>query len=51
MSTSSNASPPPNQKPRRSMAVRKAAAQVAITASKLTGRPVDERVKKIAEAQ
>jgi hypothetical protein len=29
--------------------VRQAAAEVAITASKLTGRPVDDRVKRIAE--
>jgi len=34
----------------RSMSVRKAAAQAAVTASKKTGRPVDERVKKIADA-
>ncbi len=33
----------------RSLAVRKAAARVAVAASEKTGRPVDPRVKKLAE--
>ncbi|MET8317544.1 hypothetical protein ABZU78_25730 [Rhodococcus erythropolis] len=41
----------PKKKPViRSLAVRKAAAQAAVTASKKTGRPVDARVKKLAES-
>jgi hypothetical protein len=42
---------PRRPKAGRSMTVRKAAAQAAVTASKKTGRPVDERVKKIADAR
>jgi hypothetical protein len=34
---------------KRSLAVRKAAAQAAVAASKKTGRPVDPRVAKLAE--
>jgi hypothetical protein len=34
----------------RRFAVRKAAAQAAVAASKKTGRPVDPRVKEIAES-
>jgi hypothetical protein len=34
---------------RRSLAVRVAAAQAAVEASKKTGRPVDPRVKELAE--
>lgn len=37
-------------KGRRSRRVRQAAAQVAVTASKKSGRPVDERVRRIAES-
>jgi hypothetical protein len=33
----------------RSLAVRKAAAEAAVAASEKTGRPVDARVKKLAE--
>lgn len=36
--------------PTRSPAVLKAAAQAAVTASKKTGRPVDPRVKALAES-
>ena len=35
----------------RSLAVRKAAAKVAVAASEKTGRPVDPRVKKLAESR
>jgi hypothetical protein len=35
----------------RSLAVRKAAAKAAVAASKKTGRPVDARVKKLAESR
>lgn len=35
----------------RSLAVRKAAARVAVAASEKTGRPVDPRVKKLADSQ
>lgn len=35
----------------RSLAVRKAAARAAVNASKKTGRPVDERVRKLAEGR
>jgi len=35
----------------RSFALRKAAAEVAVAASKKTGRPVDPRVKKLAESR
>lgn len=35
----------------RSLVVRKAAARAAITASKKTGRPVDERVRKLADSR
>lgn len=34
----------------RSLAVRKAAAKVAVAASEKTGRPVDPRVKALAES-
>lgn len=47
------ASPAPNggDKPKaRSIAVRKMAAKAAVTASKKTGRPVDDRVRKLAES-
>jgi hypothetical protein len=36
---------------RRSLAVRKAAAEAAVAASEKTGRPVDPRVKKLAESR
>jgi hypothetical protein len=36
---------------RRSLIVRQAAARAAVTASKKTGRPVDERVQKIANSR
>lgn len=39
------------RKPKRSPAVLKAAAQAAVSASKKTGRPVDPRVKKLAESR
>jgi hypothetical protein len=35
----------------RSFALRKAAAEVAVAAGKKTGRPVDPRVKKLAESR
>lgn len=35
----------------RSLAVRRAAAKVAVAASEKTGRPVDPRVKKLAESR
>ena len=38
-------------RPRRSLAVRKAAAEAAVAASRRTGRPVDPRVKKLAESK
>jgi hypothetical protein len=38
------------RKPARSLEVRKAAARAAVAASKKTGRPVDPRVKKLAES-
>ncbi len=34
----------------RSLAVRKLAAQTAVTASKKSGRPVDPRVQKLADS-
>jgi hypothetical protein len=37
------------RRPKRSIEVRRAAAQVAVTASKKTGRPVDPRVKALAD--
>lgn len=40
----------PTPRPPRSLAVRIAAAKVALAASKKTGRPVDPRVKKLAES-
>jgi hypothetical protein len=40
-----------NRKPARSLAVRIAAAKVAVAASAKTGRPVDPRVKKLAESR
>lgn len=44
-------SEPTRETPRvRSLAVRKAAAKVAVAASQKTGRPVDPRVKKLAES-
>jgi hypothetical protein len=39
------------RKPVRSLAVRKAAARAAVTASKKTRRPVHPEVKKLAESQ
>lgn len=36
---------------KRSLAVRKAAAEAAVAASRRTGRPVDPRVKKLAESK
>ncbi|BBZ42328.1 hypothetical protein [Mycobacterium conspicuum] len=39
-----------NQEQQRSLAVRKAAARVAVAASEKTGRPVDPRVKELAES-
>jgi hypothetical protein len=42
---------PSARKRAAALTVRKAAAQAAVTASKKTGRPVDERVKKIADAR
>ena len=41
------ATPKPRHK--RSIEVRRAAAQLAVTASKKTGRPVDPRVKALAD--
>lgn len=38
------------QKPRMSPEVLKAAAEAAVAASKRTGRPVDPRVKAVAES-
>ena len=38
------------RKPTRSPAVLKAAAEAAVAASKKTGRPVDPRVKALAES-
>ena len=35
----------------RSLAVRKAAARAAVSASKKTGRAVDDRVKRLAESR
>lgn len=40
-----------NPRPRRSLAVRKAAAEAAVAASRKTGRPVDERVRRLAESK
>lgn len=37
--------------PKRSLAVRKAAAEAAVAASRNTGIPVDERVRKLAESK
>jgi hypothetical protein len=37
--------------PVRSLAVRKAAAKAAVAASSKTGRPVDKRVKQLAESR
>lgn len=41
----------PKPKTGRSLAVRQAAARAAVTASKKTGRPVDERVQKLANSR
>lgn len=41
----------PRTEEERRFAVRKAAAQAAVAASKKTGRPVDPRVKEIAESR
>jgi hypothetical protein len=38
-------------KPLRSLAGRRAAAKAAVAASRKTGRPVDERVRKLAESK
>jgi hypothetical protein len=40
----------PTYEPRWSIEVRRAAAQAAVAASKITGRPVDPRVKELAES-
>lgn len=40
-----------HQPRKRSFAVRKAAAETAVEASKKTGRPVSQRVKEIAESE
>lgn len=42
--------PPKPSKPKHSLAVRKLAAQTAVTASKKSGRPVDPRVQKLADS-
>lgn len=47
----SESSHPDKPKGRRSLRVRQAAAQTAVTASRKTGRPVDERVRRIAESE
>ena len=39
----------PTYQPRWSIEVRRAAAQAAVAASKKTGRPVDPRVKQLAD--
>jgi hypothetical protein len=39
-----------NRQEQRSLDVRKAAAQAAVAASEKTGRPVDPRVKELAES-
>jgi hypothetical protein len=49
--TSTSGSNPQKPKTGRSLTVRQAAARAAVTASKKTGRPVDERVRKIANSQ
>ena len=49
--TSTSGSNPEKPKTGRSLTVRQAAARAAVTASKKTGRPVDERVRKIANSQ
>ncbi|QZA18434.1 hypothetical protein K3U93_04330 [Mycobacterium malmoense] len=49
MATTQN-TPVAGKAPVRSLAVRKAAAKAAVSASKKTGRPVDPRVKKLAES-
>lgn len=49
--TNANDNTPPKPKPGRSWTVRQAAARAAVTASKKTGRPVDERVQKIANSR
>ena len=41
--------PTPSGKPKHSLRVRILAARAAVTASKRTGRPVDPRVKELAE--
>lgn len=46
-----NNSTPRSPKTGRSLSVRRAAAQAAVTASKKTGRPVDERVQKLANSR
>lgn len=38
------------KRPTRSLAVRKAAAKAAVSASAKTGRPVDPRVKELADS-
>lgn len=50
MTTNANDSTPQKPKTGRSLAVRQAAARAAVTASKKTGRPVDERVQKLANS-
>ena len=41
----------PSPKPLPSLRVRKAAAEAAVAASRKTGRPVDERVRRLAESK
>ncbi len=49
--TNADANSSQKPKPGRSLTVRKAAARAAVTASKKTGRPVDERVQKLASSR
>ena len=48
-SLSRQPAPPQPVPPKRGLAVRIAAAQAAVTASKRTGRPVDPRVEQLAQ--
>ena len=50
MTDKADAAPDP-PKTGRSLAVRKAAAQFAVMASKKTGRPVDPRVQELADSE
>ena len=50
--TTQNVPSAASRKPQmRSLSVRKAAAKAALAASEKTGRPVDPRVKKLAESR